>query len=112
MVTTAPPRVVALDGVTPVTEGVVVLKVYSSLELVDEAPSKVTIVISTNPAAAGGAVATIVWSETTVKALAGTAPKSTPCAPVNPLPDIVTSVPPPVAPEAGATGLTVGVGST
>jgi hypothetical protein len=54
----------------------------------------------------------MVLSESIVKEVAGATPKSTAVAPVNPVPVMVTEVPPPVDPPGGATPVTVGAGVT
>ena len=56
------------------------------------------------PAAWAGETAVIWVSETTVKLVAATAPKSTLVAPVKPVPVMVTVVPPAVGPEVGRDG--------
>src|ERR1700748_3211610 len=48
-------------------------------------------------------------SEVTVNVEAAVPPKLTPVAPVNPVPVMVTLVPPPVGPEVAATSVTTGV---
>ncbi len=50
----------------------------------------------------------IAVSETTVKLAARTAPKVTLVAPLNPVPVMVTLVPPAVGPELGVTAVTDG----
>jgi hypothetical protein len=47
-------------------------------------------------------------SEMTVKLAAAVSPKVTAVVPVNPLPVMVTSVPPPVVPEVGDSEVTAG----
>ena len=56
------------------------------------------------PAAWAGETAVIWVSETTVKLVAATVPKSTLVAPVKPVPVMVTVVPPVVGPEVGESG--------
>ena len=58
-------------------------------------PAGVTMMMSTAPAALGGAVAMMRVSETTVNDVAATAPKRTADAPEKSAPSIVTVVPPP-----------------
>jgi hypothetical protein len=65
--------------------------------------------ISTVPVPAG-AVAVMDVGEFTVKPVAAVLPKSTAVAPVNPVPVIVTVVPPAAGPYVGATDVTVGAG--
>jgi hypothetical protein len=65
-------------------------------------------VISTVAAACGGAVATMLLSDSTVKSVAATVPNETADAPVNAEPEIVTTVPPPVVPVLGLTPETEG----
>ena len=77
----------------------------------NEVPPGVVTVISTAPSGPAGEVAVIVVSDTTVNAEAGVSPKSTAVAPVNPVPEMVTAVPPSGEPWLGATLLTVGCGA-
>jgi hypothetical protein len=71
-------------------------------------PPVVVTVTFTAPAAPAGAVAVICVAEFTVNPVAFVAPKRTAVAPVNPVPVIVTFVPPDVEPELGLSALTVG----
>ncbi len=71
-------------------------------------PEGAVTVTSTVPAACAGAVAVIWFALSTVKVVAAVAPKSTAVAPVNPVPAIVTEVPPAAGPELGVTLVTVG----
>ena len=71
-------------------------------------PLAPTTVTSTAPFVELGVTAVIDVSETTVKELAATEPKSTAWAPVNPVPVIVTAVPPPAGPVVGVTAVIVG----
>ena len=71
-------------------------------------PPVVVTVTFTTPAAPAGAVAVSCVAEFTVKPMAFVAPKCTAVAPVNPVPVIVTLVPPDVEPELGLSALTVG----
>ena len=64
--------------------------------------------MSTVPAAWAGDVAVIDVSLLTVKPVAAVAPKFTAVAPVNPVPVIVTDVPPAAGPLLGVTLVTVG----
>ena len=65
--------------------------------------------MSTVPVPAGD-VAVIEVAELTVKPVAGVAPKVTAVAPVNPVPVMLTEVPPAVGPEVGEIRVTVGAG--
>jgi hypothetical protein len=84
---------------------------WSAVE-VGEVPAVVVTMMSTIPAAFGGAVALIEMAEVTVKAVAGTVPNETPLAPVKFVPVIVTTVPPAVLPEVGVIAVTVGADAT
>jgi hypothetical protein len=111
MVTTVPPPVLPLLGLTAVTVGAGAAVYVKWSALVDaDMPVKVVTVTSTVPAASAGAVAVIDVSEFTVK-LAPTPPKETACAPVKLVPVIVTDVPPAVLPVFGDTAVTAGVGA-
>ena len=55
-----------------------------------------------------GLTAVIVVALTTMKFVAGVVPKSTPVAPVKPVPVIVTDVPPAAGPKSGLTPEIVG----
>ena len=83
-------------------------KVNWSAALVALVPPTVVTVISTVPAVEGGDVAVIDPSEFTVNEVAATPPKSTAEAPVNPVPVIVTDVPPFTVPLVVAIADTVG----
>ena len=83
---------------------------YWSAVLVALVPPGVVTVTSTVPVLPAGAVAVICEPLTTVTLVAAVDPKSTAVVPVNPVPVIVTLVPPPVGPAAGATCATVGAG--
>ncbi len=72
-------------------------------------PAGVVTVTSTVPAPAGE-VAVIWVSELTVNEVAAVAPNATAVAPVNPVPVIVTEVPPACGPLLGLTLVTVGGG--
>jgi hypothetical protein len=78
-----------------------------SAPLVALVPAGVVTVTSTLPAAPAGAVAVTDVADPTVK-LAFVAPNFTDVAPVNPVPVIVTAVPPAVDPLLGVTPETVG----
>ena len=60
------------------------------------------------PASSAGAVALSVVGEVTLKLSAGVPPKYTTVAPARLVPEMVTALPPPLAPELGLTPLTVG----
>ena len=106
-VTVEPPASGPAEGDTPDTTGNATY-VNSSAEPIAETPPTVVTVTSTVPAACAGAVAVISESETTSTFVAGDDPKSTADAPVNPEPEIVTTVPPVVGPDDGATLDTIG----
>ena len=74
-------------------------------------PPGVITVTFTTPVPAGLS-AVIEVSLTTVTFVAAVAPKSTAVAPVNPVPVIVTDVPPAVEPVVGLTPVTVGAATT
>jgi len=79
------------------------------LGLLSLMPADVLIVTPTEPAlTAAGLVAVIEVLLFTVKLVAGVVPKLTAVAPVNPVPVILTVVPPVVGPPGGLTPLTVG----
>jgi hypothetical protein len=107
IVTLVPPAVGPAVGLTLVTVGGAT-KVYLSGEPVALVPPEVVTVTSTVPAAPAGAVAVIWVALLTVKPVAAFAPKLTAVAPVNPVPLIVTLVPPAVGPDAGLTPVTEG----
>ena len=71
-------------------------------------PPGVVTVTSTVPCVPAGVRAPIWVSESTVQSRAGVVPKSSTVAPVNPVPVIVTKVPPAIGPPFGATAVTVG----
>jgi hypothetical protein len=64
------------------------------------------------PAAPEGATAVTCESSTTMNDVAGVNPNNTAVAPVNPVPRIVTDVPPASGPVAGATAATAGTAKT
>ena len=74
-------------------------------------PPGVVTVTSTGPAETDGEIAVIAVSEAIVKPDDGTAPKLTAVAPVNPLPAIVTLVPPVAGPETVEMPVTRGAGT-
>jgi hypothetical protein len=83
--------------------------VNSSADEVALVPDGVVTTTSTVPAAVvAGLVAAIEVAESTVYEVAGVLPKRTAVAPVNPVPEMVTTVPPVVGPELGERPVTVG----
>ena len=78
-----------------------------SAAVVAEVPPTVVTLTSSVPVPAGE-VAVIDVAELTVKPVAAVAPNVTADAPVNPVPVIVTVVPPAVGPEVGEIDVTVG----
>jgi hypothetical protein len=79
-----------------------------SVVLVAEAAAGVVTVTSTTPAACAGELTVILVAETTLTLDAAAVPKWTAVAPVNPVPVIVTAVPPAVVPVLGAMDVTAG----
>ena len=79
---------------------------WSPADVVEVPPDVVTLT-STVPVPAGD-VAVIDVAETTLMPVAAVAPKLTAVAPVNPVPVMVTDVPPTPGPEVGAIDVTVG----
>jgi hypothetical protein len=75
---------------------------------VDDVPPTVVTATSTPPELPAGEVAVICVAESTVYVVTAVPPNATADAPVNPVPVIVTDVPPPVGPAFGDTELTVG----
>jgi hypothetical protein len=73
-----------------------------------EVPPGVVTVTSTVPAEPAGEVALILVALTTVNEVAAVDPKLTAVAPVNPVPVIVTTVPPASGPALGRTAVTAG----
>jgi hypothetical protein len=74
-------------------------------------PAGVVTVTGTAPDPAGDV--TVIWvADTTVTAVPGELPNSTEVAPVNPVPVMVTTVPPAAGPVAGLSETTVGAGVT
>ena len=66
---------------------------------------------STRPAVPAGDGTVISVADTTVKPVAGLVPKWTALAPVNPVPPMLTEVPPEAGPTTGLTELTAGAAS-
>ena len=110
MVTEVPPAVGPEVGATELTVGAAT-KVNLSADEVVEVPPAVVTLMSTVPAECAGEVAVIWVSETTVKVDAAVKPNATAVAAVNPVPVMVTEVPPAAGPALGATELTVGTGA-
>ena len=79
----------------------------SAAEVAD-VPEGVVTVTSTIPAAWTGLVAEIEVALTTVTPVAALLPKFTAVAPVKPVPEIVTEVPPAVEPDAGDMPVMIG----
>ncbi len=97
MVTAVPPVSGPLVGVREVTVGAArKVKVPGP-----ESPFGPVTTTSVAPGACAGVVTVMVVSSTTVKAVPGVPPKVTPVVPVNPLPVIVTGVPPVAGPLVG-----------
>jgi hypothetical protein len=69
----------------------------------EEGPPAPVTTTSADPVVPAGAVAVIDVSLLTVKLSAGTPPKVTDMAPVNPVPVMVTTVPPVIEPVPGVT---------
>jgi hypothetical protein len=105
IVTDVPPVYGPDPGLTDVTVGGVKVKV--SAGPVALVPLGVVTVTSTGPTDSAGEVAVIEVSEFSMNN-ADVPPKSTAVAPVNPLPVIVTEVPPVAGPALGLTEVTVG----
>jgi hypothetical protein len=105
--TLVPPAIGPADGLTPVMVGGATNVNWSAVPVALVPPGVVT-VISMVPADCAGAVAVILLELLMVKVLAAVPPKLTAVAPVNPVPLIVTLVPPAVGPEAGLTLVTEG----
>ena len=101
-----PPAVGPDAGVTAVTVGAAT-NVNSSEALVGLVPDGVVTVTSTVPAACAGEVA-LIWLAVFTVNVAAVVPNFTAVAPVNPVPAIVTLVPPALGPELGVTLVTVG----
>jgi hypothetical protein len=108
IVTGVPPASVPLVGFSPVTAGAVTaLYVNWSAEEVGEVPAGVVTVTFTVPVPAGLS-ALISVSLTTLNEVAAVVPKSTAVVPVNPVPAIVTRVPPAAGPLVGLRLVTAG----
>jgi hypothetical protein len=107
IVTAVPPAIGPPAGETPVTTGAAMYVKWSA-ELVAEVPPGVVTVTSTVPASPAGEVALMLVGLTTVTSVAALVPKLTVTGAMNPVPVIVTAVPPAAGPDAGATTVTVG----
>ena len=94
-------------GLSPLTAGAE-RKVKLSSAVVAELPATVSTVTSTTPEAIAGATADIENPDVTVTSLDGDEPKSTVAPGANPVPLIVTDVPPDVGPALGLSDMTVG----
>ena len=105
MTTDVPPVAGPESGLTRFTVGGV--KANWSAGPMALVPSGVVTVTSTVPTGSAGVVALIDVSDTTTNG-ADLPPKSTPVAPVKPLPRMVTVVPPVAGPEVGLTAVTAG----
>ena len=107
MVTGIPPCVGPEDGLSPETTGgaryVYWLPAPAAL-----VPPGVNTATFTAPALPAGAVAVIVVAFTTLKLVAGVAPKATAVVPLRPVPVMVTEVPPDTGPEDGERLVTLG----
>jgi len=111
MVTVVPPDAGPEAGATPVTVGSGALQVKWSAAVSALVPTAVERTMLRMPAACAGETAVTLVSDTTVKLVAATVPKTTLVVPVKPAPVMVTVVPPDAGPEAGATPVTVGSGA-
>jgi hypothetical protein len=103
--TTVPPAAGPAFGETPETT---VAYMNLSAALVVEVPPIVVTVMSTVPAEPAGDTAVIDEALTTAYELAAVVPNMTLLAPMNPVPVIVTDVPPAVLPVDGEIAVTVG----
>ena len=107
IVTCVPPVVGPAVGLTPVTPGAeVYVKSWAEVPPADMPPGAVTVTLTVPDPA--GEVAVICVSEFTVNDGAAVDPKSTLLAFVNPVPVIVTGVPPASGPTGGSRPVTVG----
>jgi hypothetical protein len=105
MVTEVPPAAGPELGVRPDTT---VAYVNWSAALVVEVPARVVTVMSTVPTDPAGDTAVICEAPFTVYEVAAVVPNMTLPAPINPVPVIVTDVPPTVPPVDGEIAVTVG----
>ena len=109
-VTQLPPASGPLSGLTPVTVGAAT-NVNRSAVLVALVPPAFVRVTSTVPPGTAGETAVIEVLLVTVKLVAAAVPKCTDVAPVNPVPVIVTEVPPDAGPVLVETPVTRGTGT-
>ena len=107
IVTVVPPDEGPAVGDTDVTVGVAMKVNWSAAEVALVPPTVITL-MSTVPVPAG-AVAVIEVALFTVKPVAAAPPNVTAVALEKPVPEIVTTVPPPDGPLVGETDMTVGV---
>jgi hypothetical protein len=110
IVTLVPPASGPADGLTDVTVGITSYVNWSEM-LVALVPPGVVTVTSTVPAVPVGDVAVIELALFTVTPVAAVAPNFTVAPETNPLPVIVTLVPPANGPAEGLTAVTVGAAS-
>jgi hypothetical protein len=111
-VTSVPPIVLPDVGVIAVTTGLAAaVYVNRSAPTIGDVPEGVVTVMSTIPAAWGGAVAMTWVSDSTVKLLAAWLPNDTCVAPVKLVPVILMTAPPAVLPDAGVMADTAGTGA-
>ena len=108
--TVVPPLVVPDVGVSEVTVGVGAVRYSWAVPDVPVPPAVVTLTF-TAPATWGLVLAWTTVGLVTVKDVAAVAPKWTAVAPMNPVPVILTVVPPLVVPDVGVSEVTVGVGA-
>src|SRR5262249_7944751 len=101
MVTTVPPFIGPLLGLTPFTAGAVPTEVNWSLAVLAEIPAAVLTVMCKAPAAWAGLTAVREVADCTLNEGAGRPPKKTPLTLVKFVPVTVTVVPPPLGPEPG-----------
>jgi hypothetical protein len=106
IVTELPPPTGPELGDTPLIVGR--YRYLSAVTICDVPPATVTQTLICPLAAAAGTVTVICVGEFTVNVDAFTVPNRTAVAPVNPVPVIVTELPPPTGPELGDTPLIVG----
>ena len=113
VVNPVPPRVTLLSPAIGPLDGDMLSRVgaVSYVKLAPLLVAEVVVAVTdTAPAVPAGAVAVMLLSELTVKAVAGVAPKYTSRALNNPAPVIVTVVPPLVGPAVGVIELMTGAG--
>jgi len=108
IVTVVPPANGPAEGLMLVTAGAPRYVNWSAEEIAETPPGLLTVTLAM-PIEAIGLTAVIWVAELTVKVLAGIDPKSTAIAVVNPVPLIVTDVPPVAGPIMGLMPVTDGV---